>query len=117
MQFELKKLDNGIKQIKLLGRMDLKGTNEIDIPFNAQVNTAKAPVLVDMSEVEFLASIGIRLLLSSARALDRRGGKMVLLKPQLMVEDILKKSEIDQLIPIYHDYDEACTALKTVVFD
>lgn len=115
MKFEVNELDNGIKQVRLVGRLDMKGTNEIDNLFNFQINTAKAPVLIDMSEVDFLASIGIRLLLTSARALSRRGGKMVILNPQPMVEDVLKTAGVDQLIEIYNDYDLACTALKVAV--
>lgn len=115
MKFEVERLNNGIKKVTLMGRMDLKGTNEIEMPFNAQISTAKVPVLVDMSEVEFLASIGIRLLLSSARALSKRGGKMAILNPQPMVEDVLQTAGIDQLLEIHHDYDEACQALSSMV--
>lgn len=110
MELNITNLDNGVKHAKLEGRMDLKGTNAIDMPFNAQINTAKAHVVIDMENVEFLASIGIRLLLSGARTLDKRGGKMVIFAPQKMVEEVLTTAGIDQLIPIYHDFDEACTA-------
>ncbi len=111
MNFNIEQLDNGIKQVTLVGRMDLKGTNEIEMIFNAQVNTSTVPVLINMAEVEFLASIGIRLLLSGARALSRRGSKMAILNPQPMVEDVFKTSGIDQLIEIHHSYDQASQAL------
>jgi anti-anti-sigma factor len=35
-------------------------------------------VIVDLSGVDFLASMGVRLLLSNAKALGSRGGKMVI---------------------------------------
>ncbi|MDJ0730497.1 MAG: STAS domain-containing protein [Crocosphaera sp.] len=115
MDFNVEKLDNGIEKVNLAGRMDLKGTNQIEMPFNAQVTCSKVPVIIDMAEVEFLASIGIRLILSSARAIKKRGSKMVILNPQPMVEDIFKTSGIEKLIEIYHDYDEACQAVIPMV--
>ncbi|GBF82318.1 STAS domain-containing protein [Aphanothece sacrum] len=117
MKLELNDLDNGIKQVKLCGRLDFKGTNEIEEPFKTQVESSKSPVLVDISEVNFLASIGIRFLLSNAKKLVKIGGKMVILNPQPMVEEVLKTSGIDQLIEIYNDYETACIALKTAISD
>ncbi|MGK7941564.1 MAG: STAS domain-containing protein [Crocosphaera sp.] len=114
MNFDVEQLDNGIKQVTLVGRMDLKGTNEIEMIFNAQVNTSTNPVLINMAGVEFLASIGIRLLLSGGRALSRRGTKMAILNPQPLVEDVFKTAGIDQLIEIYHSYDQASQALLTM---
>ena len=115
MDFNVEKLDNGIRKVTLVGRMDLKGTNAIEMPFNAQVASSKVPVIIDMAGVEFLASIGIRLILSSAIAISRRGRKMIILNPQPMVEDIFKTSGIEKLLEIYHDYDEACQALIPLV--
>ena len=115
MEFNVEKLDNGIQKVNLVGRMDLKGTNVIEMPFNAQVTTSKIPVIIDMAGVEFLASIGIRLILSSAKAISRRGSKVVILNPQPMVEDVFKTSGINKLIEIYHDYNEACQAVIPMV--
>jgi anti-anti-sigma factor len=117
MQFEIAELENGIKQATLVGRLDLKGTNEIDDSFTFQISSAKAPVIVDMSGVEFLASIGIRMLLSSARALSRRGGKMVLLSPTPMVEEVLVTAGIDELIEIYNNLDSARAALASITVE
>jgi anti-anti-sigma factor len=115
MKFEATNLDNGIKLVKLVGRLDLKGTNEIDNLFTFNTSSGKAPVLVDLSEVDFLASIGMRMLLSNAKALTRRGSKMVLLKPIPLVREALVTAGFDELIPIYDDFDQASEALRSVV--
>jgi anti-sigma B factor antagonist len=115
MEMQITNLENGIKQIKLIGRMDLKGTNEIDNSFTFATSSSKTPVLVDMSEVEFLASIGMRTLLSNARVVERRGGKMVLFKPQPLVREALTTAGFDRLIPMIDDFDLACSELKAVI--
>jgi anti-sigma B factor antagonist len=114
MKFALNILDNGIKYVTLKGRLDRIGTNEIDNTFTFQIATTKAPVIIDLSEVEFLASIGIRLLLSNARALENRAGKMVLLNPTPSVRSVLGAAGIDQLLEIYDDLDAATLALSGI---
>lgn len=115
MEMQITSLENGIKQVKLTGRMDLKGTNEIDNSFTFGTSSSKTPVLVDMSEVEFLASIGMRTLLSNAKALQRRGSKMVLFKPTPLVREALTTAGFDELIPIIDDFDQACSELEAVM--
>jgi anti-sigma B factor antagonist len=112
MKLEISELKSGIKQAKLIGRLDMKGTNEIDNEFAAKVGTTKGSVIVDMTEVEFLSSIGMRLLISAARAIAKRGGKMVILKPQPLVREVIETAGFDAIIPLYDDFDEACEALK-----
>ena len=110
MNIETESLDNGILKIRLAGRMDVQGAQEIDLKFNAHAANQGA-IIVDMSEVVFLASIGIRTLLLVARAVSRRGGKMVLLNPDANVSKVLEISDIAALIPIYRSLDEALAAV------
>ena len=75
MQLESELLDEYIMKISLDGRLDIEGTQAIDMKFTALTATQKAAILVDMSKVSFLASIGMRTLLSCAKAAAARGGK------------------------------------------
>lgn len=111
MQISSETLDDGIIKVALSGRMDVLGAQAIDMKFTALTATKKAPVLVDMSDVSFLASLGMRTLISSAKALSSRGGIMVLYKPQPNVMDVLESSGLSSLIPVYHELDEAMEAL------
>ena len=111
MKQEVTVLDNGIKQISLSGRLDIQGSAEIETQFIIHSASEKAAVLVDMSDVEFISSMGIRLLLSNARAQERRGGQMVLYNPQSMVNDVLVSAGVDELIPTFDGFDAACSRL------
>jgi anti-anti-sigma factor len=111
MQIDSETLDNGIVKITLSGRLDVLGAQAIDLKFTALTATKKANVLVDISALSFLASLGMRTLISSAKALSNRGGKMVLWNPQPNVHDILQTSGLAQLIPVYFDLDEAVGSL------
>jgi len=52
-------LEDGIKKITLQGRMDIDGTQKIDMKFTAVTASESANVIVDLSGVEFISSIGI----------------------------------------------------------
>ena len=111
MQLESELLDHGIVKVNLAGRLDLAGAQAIDMKFTALTATRNAPFLVDLSDVSFLASLGMRTLLSSAKAVSMRGGLMVLYNPQPNVLEVLEASGVTSLIPTFHDLDEAIGAL------
>jgi anti-sigma B factor antagonist len=64
-----------------------------------------------MSRVSFIASMGMRTLVSGAKATRSKGGRMVLLFPAEIVEKALRTASIDTLIPIFHDMAEAMTVV------
>jgi len=98
---------NGIAEIKLSGRLDLNGTQTISDKFAFATTTRKGNIVVDLSEVTFIASIGIRLLLTSARAQATRGGKVILAAAQPMVLKVLEAAGVDQLITLTADVQAA----------
>jgi len=57
-------------------------------------------VAINLSEVDFLSSAGLRVLLGAAKAAKTKGGKVVLISPKPAVLDVLKASGFDKLIQI-----------------
>jgi anti-anti-sigma factor len=108
---EVKDLPQGITEVKVLGRMDIKGVFAIEDGF-ASVAAEKQKVLVNMDAVTFLASLGIRTLVMSCKTVAAKGGDLVLLNPQANVDKVLKSSGIDQVIKIFASRDEALAYLS-----
>ena len=115
MAFAVSGLEEGIQLVKFTGRLDMQATNAMADQFAFSVGNGRASAIVDLSEVEFLASIGMRMLISGARGLNNRGKKMVLLNPTPSVKEALMTAGFDQLIPICDDIDEALSHLKEPV--
>jgi len=111
MQLTVEQAEPGIQIIHLIGRLDIVGTQLIDLKFSAYTASRKTSVLVDLSQVNYIASIGIRLLLSNASALEGSGAKMVLVAPQPMVEQILRTAALDQVMPIASSAQEGIDLL------
>lgn len=94
--------------ISLSGRLDTTGTAEIALKFTSLSTTAKRRVVVDLTAVTFLASVGIREIISNAKALGQRGGKLVLfVGNNSIVSKTLETTGIDTLIPMFDDMAEA----------
>jgi len=104
-------LPGEVQRISLEGRLDIDGSQAIDVRFSAQATTRKANIVVDLAAVTFLASIGIRLLITAARGQKQRGGKLVLAAAQPAVRKVLASAGIDLLIPVYDDVESARAAI------
>lgn len=110
MEMILEELESGITVASLRGRLDMAGTAQIDLKFNAMAGARRA-VIVDLSEVSFMASMGMRLLLIAGRIVAAKGGKMALLSPTSEVETVLRTARIDGVIPICIAREEALIAV------
>jgi anti-anti-sigma factor len=111
MQLQYSELKNGIRLIKLNGSLDAKGVSGVEVEFVRRCAGKNVRVLVDLSKVNYISSIGIPMLINSAKAIVKNGGKMALLKPQSNVENILDLTGIPLIIPIHHDLDAAMAAI------
>jgi anti-sigma B factor antagonist len=111
MELHYGELENNIRLIKLVGDLDILGVGEIETQFTGYCAGENPRVLVDLSGVDFLASIGIRLLTLNAKSILSRGGRMVLLSPTPDVRSVLEITGIPAIIPIYDGLESAQTVL------
>lgn len=106
MNITFEQLPSGVILLKLRGRMDITGAMQIDVQFSA-VAAASRAVVVDLGEVEFLASMGLRTLIMGAKAMHKKSGRMILYRPTPIVEEVLVTSGTGAMIPILHDFAQA----------
>ena len=110
MEMHVEDLESGVTNVVLRGRLDTVGAGVIDLPFST-IAGAKRAVTVDMSGVDFLASLGIRVLVMGAKAVRNKGGRLVLFSPNENVKSVLETAGIDQLIPILSDRPAAIASV------
>lgn len=107
MEMQYSEQDNGIRIIKLSGTLDIIGTGVIETKFAGYCSGENPRVVVDLSEVDFLASIGIRLLMLTAKSIASRSGKIVIISPIPDVQSVLEITGIPAIIPIYDGFESA----------
>ena len=99
---------DNLRRIVISGRLDMPGTDSVATKLEELIAAPRKGVVVDLSSVKFLASIGIRALIASAKAVQQRGGKMVLVvdggSSALMS---LEATGVDQLIPVFRNAADA----------
>ena len=95
-----------VRRIALEGRLDAAGVQAAESDFKAAVDSGPN-VIVDLSQVPFIASLGIRMLVAASQSQAKLGGKLVLLGPDELTMRILKTTGIDQLVPVRKTLDEA----------
>lgn len=112
MEIACEDISPNLRRIVLAGRLDILGTDKIAERFAAFVTEGKRNVVVDFTGVSFLASIGIRALISNAKALHKLGGRMALVVgDNTSVARTLDATGIDVLLQTYTDMKAAQTAL------
>jgi len=97
-----------LRTIVILGRLDIPGTESVAGELEKLAAAPKKGVVVDLSSLKFLASIGIRALFKSAKAVKARGGKMVLVVgTNSTVVMSLDATGVNDLIPMFKSTAEA----------
>jgi anti-anti-sigma factor len=103
--------DDEIAHVVLDGRFDIQGAQQVDARFDELAKSSKA-MIVDLAKVSFLASLGIRTLMLSARTLIRSGGEMAVCGASEGVEKVLRTTGFNEVAGIYPDYNSAAQALQ-----
>ncbi len=102
----------GLTRVALMGRLDTAGATRIETSLTAKVVPVGRAAIVDLSGVSFLASLGIRLLISLARALSGRGVKLVLFGAQPPVAEVIETAGLGDLIPLTVSESDAVALAK-----
>jgi anti-anti-sigma factor len=110
VEITVEKPRENISRVVLNGRLDVAGTQAAETEFNNAV-AASSNVIVDLGGVSYICSLGIRMLVASAKNQAKLGGKMVLMGPDELTRKVLKTTGIDHLIPICNSLDEALASI------
>jgi anti-anti-sigma factor len=93
-----------LRHIRLIGRLDIAGIDTISSTFAELSSSTHRRIVVDLSGVTFLVSFGIRELITNAKAIHKRGGRMVIfVGDNTAVHKTLETTGIDTLIPTFAD--------------
>lgn len=114
MQLDIVERDDNISQVALIGRLDLHSLNDINLKFHAATAVRSQPAVIDLSQLTYIASLGMGMLISCAQSLHRKGHTMVLYGATGDVETALKTAGLDQAIPLVANLDAAIVTLQSV---
>lgn len=103
MPLAIVQVESNIIRLDLDGRLDAAGCEKIETAFTAAASAAGGHVLVNLSKVDYIGSLGIRLLISTGRVVTRRGCRVVICGAQSQPRDVFETVALADLIPIVAD--------------
>ena len=112
MQLQLADAGHGVLNVLLIGRLDTPGVDRIETQLTAQLVPRGARAIIDLSQVTFMGSGGIRMFITIARALGRKGGKLVLYGAQPLVAEVLETTSLNDIVPVRSDASAAATTVR-----
>ena len=112
MDMQIAVVEN-VTHVKLRGRLDTHGVDQIETKFTASLVPGGRSAVVDLSELTFVASMGLRMFIGVKKAISRHGAKMVLVAPQPQVNEVFAAASLGTIVPIVGSEAEAIAVIKT----
>jgi anti-sigma B factor antagonist len=105
-------LSPGIRIVVLSGRLDVEAL-ERDYPaIREELDQSDAGIILDLGDVEFVASSGLRMLLMAYRDAREAGKYIAFTRPRPSVYKIFKVAGLDQSLPFH---EEAASSVGDLV--
>lgn len=98
---------SGVLEIAISGELDLAVADQLRAALEEASARDAAVVLVDLGECEFIDSTGIALLVHARKALEGRGGRLLLCEPVDQVREVLRVSGLLEPSFVVDSLDEA----------
>jgi anti-anti-sigma factor len=99
--------NDGITQLGLIGKLDVVGLQAVQSKFYGLTAAQRKNTIVDLTELEFIGSLGIGMLISCAKAIAQFGARMILVNPRPEVDSVLRMTGIDNAIAIVPSVGDA----------
>jgi anti-anti-sigma factor len=94
------------------GRIDATTSGQLERMLRGAIEAAQRFVLVDLSQVTYISSSGLRVLLVAAKELHQRDGSLVLCCLQPSVNRVVQMTGFAEIFPLYGTRDAALQALE-----
>ena len=94
-----------ITVLKLKGRLDAITSPKTEICIIKCIDRGQHQILLNFSDVDYLSSAGMRMLLTTTKKLKPFSGKLVLCSVKVNVMDVLRMSGFDHLLEITASQD------------
>ena len=108
LTIEKKQIASDITVLEMVGRI-IMGNNsrEVELKLAQVLNEHCKKIILDLSGITMLDSTGVGILVLGHAKVKKEGGEMRIAGPKGVVEDILKMTSVDKLVPVFPTVEEA----------
>ena len=94
------KLDNGIFHVYAKGRLDSNTADILLVKLESALNDGQKTIILNMSQVDYLSSIGIRVILKIFKQASENGGSFNIDRPSEIVRNVLGMVALKEMLII-----------------
>lgn len=98
--------------VEVSGRLDSSSASKFEQSVNEEAGKSKSSVVLDLENLAYISSAGLRAVLLLTKTANAKGSKLALCTLPPQVEEVLKISGFDKIIPIHKSRTEAVSALS-----
>jgi anti-sigma B factor antagonist len=103
--------DGAALVVALAGEVDLRSAGRLGVALNGVVRHGTGPVVVDLSELRFMDSSGLALLVNAARRLDHAGRGFAIAVPPGPPRRAIELARLDRALIVQGDRPAALSAI------
>ena len=111
MEINAERLD-GTLIAKAEGRIDGVNASDFEQSLRGAIEDSDTAVIVDLAELSYISSAGLRAVLLTAKSLTQRAAKFALCSPSKPIREVFEISGFDKIIDIHDSRDAAIAAVK-----
>lgn len=89
---------HGSQRMFLGGRLDTNSFHELDAALEPVLASDLQSLVLDLAELEYISSAGVRSLLKARKALAGHGGKVLVVNPQAQIQKVL---DVVRAVPMH----------------
>lgn len=103
--------NKGSPIFRIEGKLDATSSPQLEKGIHATLEQGAKNILIDFSNIDYLSSAGMRLLLSMTKKLGQKGGKLILFSIHDDVMEIIRMAGFEQILYIFRDEANALKQL------
>jgi len=93
--------------VEVSGRIDSMNANQLGSVLSEQIDGGSLHLVLDLAQVDFMSSAGLRELVTALKKVKRAAGDMRLSQPSARVREVLEMAGLDTIFLIFDSQDEA----------
>ena len=98
--------------IKVTGRVDSATAPDLETALKQLVDGSKTKIVLDLTNVEYMSSAGLRAMVSTLKAVKRVNGDLRLASPSSRVEEVLRLAGLTSIFSIYPSQKDAVASFN-----
>ncbi len=104
----------GVTVVSPRGRIDHASAPRLSAslePLLKGCQTGKPPLLLDLAGVDYISSMGLRVLVVASRTATSQGGRFAVAALQPLVQEVFGIARLNLMMPCYVDVESGCAQL------